>query len=60
MEKWNVVGYRVVNFKDQRTNRDVNGFTLFLERQPETDKILGVECQKIFNRYGKVLSIEVC
>ena len=48
MEKWNVVGYREVNFKDQRTNRDVIGFTLFLERQPETDKIRGVECLKIF------------
>lgn len=79
MEKWKVVGYREVDFKDQRTNKEVIGYSLFLEREPETDKIRGVEVQKIFisgdyvdyepvvgetigimfNRYGKVQSIEV-
>lgn len=79
MEKWHVVGYREVNFKDARTNKDVVGYTLFLERESEDKKIHGIEVQKIFisadyvdyepavgddigilfNRYGKVNSIEV-
>ena len=79
MEKWQVVGYRDVDFKDQRTGKSVTGYSLFLEREPETDKIHGVETQKIFisgdyvdyepavgdligilfNRYGKVQSIEI-
>lgn len=48
MEIWEVVGFRKVSFKGDKTNKDVNGYTLFLERRPEVDSIQGMECQKLF------------
>lgn len=80
MEKWQVDGFREVSFTDAKTKKDVEGFTLFLSRSPEDDKIVGRECQKLFisseyveyvpelgdqimllyNRYGKVGSIQTC
>lgn len=47
MEKWKVVGYRKVDFKDQ-DGRSVKGYTLFLARNTEDSSITGLEVQKIF------------
>ena len=47
MEKWKVVGYRKVDFKDQ-DGRSVKGYTLFLARQSTDEAIVGLEVQKIF------------
>lgn len=80
MEKWHVDGFRSVSFTDSKTKKDIEGYTLFLSRAPEDDKIIGRECQKLFisseyvnytpalgeeivllyNRYGKVGSIQTC
>ena len=80
MEKWQVDGYREVSFTDPKTNKDIEGFTLFLSRPAQDDKLIGRECQKLFisseyvdytptlgeeimllyNRYGKVGSIQAC
>lgn len=48
MEVWEVVGFRKVSFQDEKTNKNVNGYTLFLERRPEAESIEGMECQKLF------------
>ena len=47
MEKWKVVGFRKVDFKDQE-GRPVKGYTLFLARQSDDPNIVGLEVQKIF------------
>lgn len=47
MEKWKVVGFRKVDFKDQE-GRPVKGYTLFLARQSDDQNIVGLEVQKIF------------
>lgn len=47
MEKWNVAGFRNVNFKDQE-GRAVKGYTLFLGRDAESPDIVGMEVQKVF------------
>lgn len=47
MEKWKVVGYRSVDFKDDRGNQ-VSGYKLYLARQPETQNIFGLETQSLF------------
>ena len=47
MEKWKVVGYRKVDFKDQE-GRPVKGYSLFLAREPEDDNITGLEVQKVY------------
>lgn len=48
MEKWKVVGWRDVDFKDQRTGNQVTGISLFLAREPEDKKVHGLEVQKLF------------
>lgn len=48
MEKWRVDGFRKVNFTDQKTKEDVDGYSLFLSRPAQDDKIVGRECQKLF------------
>ena len=48
MEIYEVVGYRRVNFTDEKTKNVVDGFTLFLQRNPEDGKTVGVECCKQF------------
>lgn len=48
MEKWLVEGYRAVNFEDSRTKNRVEGYTLFLSREPVNEHIKGRECQKLF------------
>lgn len=78
MEKWNVLGWKSVDFTDPQ-GRHVKGYSLFLERLPVSPDVIGMEVQKlfisseyvayepvegqtiglIFNRYGKVQSIEV-
>lgn len=47
-EKWYVMGFRPVSFKDEKQNRTIEGYTLFLSREPENDQIQGQECQKLF------------
>lgn len=78
-EKWLVVGFRSVNFKDKQTGNPVNGFSLYLQRDPLDDRVQGQEVDKIFisseyvryspelgdeivliyNKYGKISSIQV-
>ena len=80
-EKWTVVGFRSVNFTDEKTNKQINGYSLFLLRAPNDDenKVTGQICEKLFvsseyvkytpelgdeivlvyNKYGKVSSIQV-
>ena len=78
-EKWLVVGFRPVNFKDKQTGVPVSGFSLFLQRDPMDDRVQGQEVDKIFisseyvrytpelgdeivliyNKYGKISSIQV-
>lgn len=47
MEKWKVVGFRKVNFKDQQ-QRQITGCSLFLARPGQDDKTVGLEVQKLF------------
>lgn len=47
MEKWKVVGYRAVDFKDQ-SGAQVNGYKLYLARQPESKNIFGLEVHSLF------------
>lgn len=78
-EKWLVVGFRPVNFKDKQTEKTVSGFSLFLQRDALDDRVQGQEVDKIFisseyvrytpelgdeivliyNKYGKISSIQV-
>lgn len=80
MEQWDVVGYRKVNFKDEKSGQQVEGYTLYLQRSPVDKEIEGLECCKIFissryvayepvvgdriqliyNRYGKIGSVQTC
>lgn len=58
-EIWDVVGYRVVSFKDE-SGRMVNGYNLYLTRPGDPDKMSGTECQKLFIssqyvKYGPVV-----
>ena len=49
MDIYNLVGFREVEFTDQKTGLRVHGYSLFLERNPTPDeKIQGVECVKQF------------
>lgn len=36
-EKWLVVGFRPVNFTDEKTKKNVSGYTLYLLRDPKPD-----------------------
>lgn len=47
MEKWCVIGYRKVDFKDSSTNKSISGYSLFVTR-PGGDSMVGDEAQKIF------------
>lgn len=49
-EKWTVVGFRSVNFTDEKTNKQINGYSLFLLRSPNDDenKVTGQICEKLF------------
>lgn len=47
MEKWSVVGFRHVDFEDQKTGKRVVGVSLFLERPFEKAE-QGYETMKIF------------
>lgn len=47
MEKWKVVGYRKVDFKDDQ-GRQVTGSKLYLARQPDNSNIVGLETQSLF------------
>lgn len=80
MEQWKVIGFRKLSFKDEKTGKQVNGYSLFLCRPGTGDNMTGDECQKIFisseyvdytpylgetisliyNRYGKISSIQTC
>lgn len=80
MEKWKVIGFRKVSFRDEKTKKQVEGFSLFLVRPGTGENMTGDEAQKIFisseyveyqpylgdeveliyNRYGKISSIQAC
>lgn len=47
-EKWDVCGFRRVNFKDEKEGRQISGYTLFLQRVPVSRDIEGYECCKQF------------
>lgn len=47
MEKWVVVGFKKVDFKDEKANKQISGYSLFLTREGAED-VIGEECQKIF------------
>lgn len=79
-EQWKVIGYRKVSFTDQKTQKRVEGFSLFLVKPGEGEGMTGDEAQKIFisseyvsyvpalgdfvqliyNKYGKISSIQTC
>ena len=48
MEIYDVVGFRRVEFTDEKTKNKVDGYTLFLQRTPQDDKVVGLECCKQF------------
>lgn len=48
MFEFTVVGFRIVSFKDEKTGKDVEGFTLFLTRPADNDKVTGLITEKIF------------
>ena len=58
MEKWKVVGWRKVNFKDSR-DVQVDGTSLFLAR-PGEGSIVGLETQKLFisSQYVDYIPVE--
>ena len=80
MYKCKVIGFQKIDFKDQKTGNQVQGYSLFVTSAPDNDKIVGTKCEKIFiasqyvdyvpalgddimilyNRYGKVSSIQTC
>lgn len=47
MEIWKVVGYRSVDFKDDR-GQQISGYKLYLARQPEQNNIFGLETHSLF------------
>lgn len=47
MEKWKVVGFRSVDFKDNN-GQQVTGYKLYLARQPENKNIFGLETHSLF------------
>lgn len=49
-EKWTVVGFRNVNFTDEKTKKQISGYSLFLLRDPneDEDKVTGQVCEKLF------------
>lgn len=47
MEKWKIVGFREVNFTDN-DGRSVNGWKLYLAREPENRNIFGLETHTLF------------
>ncbi len=52
-EKWLVVGFRPVNFKDKQSDKNVTGYTLYLSRNPDLEssseeKVEGQIVDKLF------------
>ena len=47
MEKWKVVGFRNVDFKDSQ-GVQVSGYRLYLAREPEVKNIFGLETHALF------------
>lgn len=48
MRKWNVVGFKNVNYKSKKTGQQVEGYNLYLTASGETPYIEGEECKDIF------------
>lgn len=79
-EQWKIIGFRKLSFMDQKTNKQVNGYSLFMVRPGSGENMTGDEAQKLFisseyvdyvpslgeqvqliyNRYGKISSIQAC
>lgn len=47
-EVWKVIGFRKVSFQDRETNKNVQGYSLFLVRPGEGELFVGDEAQKLF------------
>lgn len=47
MEKWKIVGYRRVDFTG-RDGKAVDGYNLYLAREPISERIVGLEVMKLF------------
>ena len=47
MEKWKVVGWRNIDFTDDK-GRHVSGYSLFLARPGQSDDVTGLEVLKLF------------
>lgn len=47
MEKWTIIGFRKVDFKDDHTGKSITGYSLFVSR-PGGSSMVGDEAQKIF------------
>lgn len=48
MDTAKVIGFRKVDFTDEKTKQKVEGYTLYLIRQPESDAVIGTICEKLF------------
>ena len=47
MEKWKIVGYRRIDFTG-RDGKAVDGYNLYLAREPISERIVGLEVMKLF------------
>ena len=48
MRNWKVVGFKKINYTSRKTNRMVDGFTIYLSSDPETPDITGQEMKEIY------------
>ena len=48
MRKWNVIGFKNVNYKSKRTGNQVEGYNLFLTSDQDSDHGTGEECREVF------------
>ena len=46
-ERVHIVGFRNVSFKDE-SGRQIEGYTLYWQQEPEDDKVTGLICGKQF------------
>ncbi len=48
MRKWNVIGFKNVNYKSKNTGNQVEGYDLYLTSPGETPNFEGEECKNVF------------
>lgn len=64
MEKYDIIGYSEVDFKDD-SGKQVKGKSLFINREPtpsESERIVGRVCEKLFIDAGRASALydKVC